>query len=121
MVQTRFACVASDAANFGRAGITQAHGRYVMANRRGSLKVNFGESPIHYHGSDASGFAANFAGQQRDAHRLEITGGDEAILRDDLRLRFSAPLEELYFGLVFERRAGDPHRDGGIFDARRRA
>src|ERR1700739_359863 len=92
-----------------------------MANRGGSIKVKGCESAIHDNRSRASGFATKFAGEQRDAHSLEITGGDKAILGDDFRLRFSAPFEQLDFSLVSERHSGHPHRDGGRVDTRRGA
>jgi len=60
---------------------------------RRSIKVNVAKA--RFTTTEAgSGFAAKFTGEQRDAHSLEITGGDKAIFGDDFRLRFSAPFEE---------------------------
>src|ERR1700733_6962967 len=83
-----------------------------------SIRVGVCESAIHNNGSSPCGFAAKFTGKQRDAHSLEITGGDKAIFGDDFRLRFIASFEELDFVLVSKRHSGDAHRDGRRFDGR---
>ncbi len=117
-IEAGFAGVAGDADDFGRAGIAQVHGLHVMADHGLAVEIGVGEGAIDDDGGRSVGFAANLAGKQRDAHGGEVTGGDEAIVGDELGFALSAAFEELEFGLIFEGHAGYADGDGGGFDAR---
>ncbi len=60
LVQARFADIAGDADDFGRAGVTQIQGLHMMANDRRAVEIGVGEGAIRDHRGWAIGFAAEF-------------------------------------------------------------
>lgn len=121
LIEAGFAGVAGDTDDLGWAGITHIQGLYVMANYIRTVEVGIGEGAIHDDGGGSIGLAADFAGEQRDAHGGEIAGRDETVLGDEFRFGVGAAFEELEFDLILEGHAGNAHGDGGGFDAWRGA
>ncbi len=65
----------------------------MMANHGCAGEIGVGEGAIHNDSGRAIGFAADLAGEQRDAHGGEVAGGDETVIGDELGLRFGAAFE----------------------------
>jgi len=121
MVEARFAGIAGDASDFSSARVAQIHGLYVMANDRGAGEIGVREGSIHNDGRRAVGFAADFTGEQRDAHGDKVAGGHETVLSYDFGLRVGAAFGELEFGLITEGNSGNADGDSRGVDAGRRA
>ncbi len=121
MVEAGFAGVAGNADNLSRTGIAQIQGLYMMANDCCAGEIDVSEGAIHDDSGRAIGFAADFAGQQRDTHSGKVAGGNEAVLSDDLGLRVGAAFDEPEFGLIPEGNSGNADGDSRSIDAGRRA
>jgi hypothetical protein len=92
----------------------------MMANDGCAREIGVGEGSIHDDRGWAVGFAADFAGEQRDARSGELAGGDEAVLGDDFGLCVGAAVGELEFGLIPEGNSGSADGDSrGVYAWRR--
>src|SRR5207245_645395 len=111
MVEAGFADVAGNTDNLGRTGVAQIQGLHVMANDGCAGEIAVSEGAIHDDSGRTIGFAADFSGEQRNAHSREVAGRDEAVLGNELGLRLGATLDELEFGLVLEGYSGNADGD----------
>src|SRR5260370_25416857 len=93
----------------------------MMADGGRAGEIGVGEGSIHNDGRRAVSFAADSAGEQRDAHSGEVARGDEAVLGDDFGLRVGAAFDKLEFGLISEGNSGNPDGRSTGFGAGRRA
>src|ERR1700704_3388441 len=86
-----------------------------------AIQERVGKTPIHQNVGGLWILPAEFAAEQWNLHRAEISWRDKAAIDNHLAPRIVLAFEKLEFGLVFPGPAGQGCRSGCGLDARRRA
>ena len=93
----------------------------MLADSHLPLQIGVGEAAIHHHLDRVVVFAAAFACERRNLHRVEVGVRNKAALGDDFVIRVLLAFQDSYVGGELAGDAGERHRRCGVLDACRGA